>query len=310
MRGSALPNLPAHLAVVCHDAGAANIVFAWLRALARAEPELARHWRILAQGPAAQLWAEQPVRGARLCGDLEDVLQGVAALVSGTGWASHLEHDARAAARARGIASLAVIDHWVNFGERFVRDGHQVLPDRILVTDEHALAEAQRCFPRLSIEQCANSYLEEVVSAIRPLDERVHDVLYVAGPVRAARAGERDREIRSLDFLSAHLGRVADGAPCVLRLRPHPSDGSAAYDAWLADHRELPARLDGSATLAEAIGGARWVAGTESYAMVVALAAGRRVVCALPPPFPRCRLPHREIVHLRDLVAPARESAA
>ena len=98
----------------------------------------------------------------------------------------------------------------------------------------------------------------------------------------------------SLDAL-----RLPPGAQ--VRLRPHPSDPPGKYDGWIARHADR-ACLDDAADLAGAIGGCAWVAGVESFALVVALEAGRRVVVTLPPWAPPCRLPHRGLLHLRELV--------
>jgi hypothetical protein len=72
-------DLPAPLAVVCHDAGAANIILSWLKA----SPGL--DVRPAMAGPAAALWqrifADRP-----LLPSVEDALDGAAALLSGTGW--------------------------------------------------------------------------------------------------------------------------------------------------------------------------------------------------------------------------------
>lgn len=304
MLASAHPELPAPLAVVCHDAGAANVIFAWLRAAVSTEPSQAAGWQVLAQGPAAHLWAERPVMLARWCDSIDEVLDGAIALLSGTGWASNLEQDARLAAQARGIETMAVIDHWVNYRERFTRHGHTALPDRILVTDEHAVREAQRCFPGLPVRQYANSYLQESVRSIRPLDERVKDVLYVLEPIGAERPGGQAGEFEALDYFASNLRHVVGEARCSLILRPHPSEAPCKYDDWIARHRELDASVDRSNTLAEAISRARWVVGAETFAMVVALAAGRKVISTLPPSARRCRLPYQEIAHLRDLVPP------
>jgi hypothetical protein len=124
------------LAVACHDAGAANIVLAWLAAYDLP----CRAWM---QGPAAKLWNDR-FPGVPLVASLDEALDGAATLLSGTGWASTLEHDARRQARERGVHSVAVIDHWVNYTQRFEREregqGENVWPDEFCVTDEYALA--------------------------------------------------------------------------------------------------------------------------------------------------------------------------
>ncbi len=301
MRVSRLPELPQPLAVVCHDAGGANLIFAWLHALAAVDVALAPKCRVLLRGPAERLWAQRPLPQVHICGSIIEVLDGARALLSGTGWASSLEHDARIAAKARSIHSQAVLDHWVNYRERFVRNGEMVLPNAILVADEYAEAEANRCFPGVPISRCANIYLQEVVQSIASLNEEVLDVLYVLEPIRANWAGEQGGEFEALDYFADKMRALVGNSPCRLRLRPHPSEPPGKYDSWIERHGHLKAGLDGSSTLAEAISHARWVVGAETFAMVAALAAGRVVVSTLPPWAHRCRIPYPQIIHLREL---------
>lgn len=282
-----LSELPAPLAVVCHDAGAANHVFAWLAV----EPVPCR---AMVAGPAARLWADRfPERTA--CASLDEALDGAASVLSGSGWASDLEHAARRIARASGARSIAVVDHWVNYAPRFERDGKRVLPDEIWVTDEHALAEARRCFPGVALRQQPNRYLEATCRDIAPLEAADPDLLVVLEPARSDWGRGRAGEFQALDHLVDHLGTLALPAGARLRLRPHPSDPPGKYDDWIAAQRGGLARLDDSPTLSAAISRCAAVAGCESYAMVVALAARRRVVCMLPPWAPPCRLPHAGI---------------
>ena len=113
-------------AVVCHDAGAASLILGWLKA----DNNLLT--RVFFQGPAEVLWRSCfPCRP--LCSSLEEALDGAHFLLSGTGWASALEHRARLMANARGIHSVAVLDHWINYAERFERDGYVQWPDEVSV---------------------------------------------------------------------------------------------------------------------------------------------------------------------------------
>ena len=298
MPETTLPRLDAPLAVVCHDAGAANLIFSWLRAMARAHTETGA-WRLCLAGPALRLWQQAPLAGARLVADPAAALTGARTLLSGTGWASTLEHVARESAAQRGIRSIAAIDHWVNYAARFEQAGETCLPDEVWVGDEFALAEARRALPGVPARQLPNLYLAESAAAIAPLAAQ-RELLYVLEPIRAGWSGAQCGEFVALDFFARHYARIAAGDSLTLRLRPHPSDAPGKYNAWIAAHPELGATLDDSSTLAEAIGRARVVCGAETFAMVVALTAGRRVWATLPPQAHRCRLPQSGILHLRD----------
>jgi hypothetical protein len=287
--------LPTPLAVACHDAGAANIILAWLAA----EPEL--DMRPVMQGPALAGWRER--FGPRPAfASAAEALEGASALLSGTGWASDLEHDARALARDRGIRSVAVLDHWVNYRPRFRRGGREVLPDEIWVTDRQARALAGEAFPELEIALRPNLYLDEQVARVSPWPAgRPSEILYVLEPARSDWGRNEPGEFQALDYFFARRAALGLPADAPVRLRPHPSESPEKYEAWLRRRPELGAEIDRSGDLAAALSGADWVAGCESFALVVALAAQRKVVCTLPPWAPQCSLPQSGLIHLKAI---------
>lgn len=291
-----MPEFASPLAVACHDAGATNLILHWL--------DLQRvHVRAFVQGPALPLW-RQHFGDRGLVATLDEALDGAAMLLSGTGWASDLEHRARIGARARRIRSAAVVDHWVDYAARFQRDGARLLPDEIWVADAEACALARAIFPGHDVRLYPNLYLRAQVERLAPSPEpRTHpSVLYVLEPMHSHWGHGESGEFQALDYFVDHAGRLGLPSPLPLRLRPHPSDPPGKYEAWLARRSaHVAAAIDTAATLAEAIDAVAWVAGCESMALVVALAAGRRVVCTLPPWAPACRLPQRGLIHLKQI---------
>lgn len=288
--------LPQPIAVVCHDAGAANIILAAMRA------DATDRYLPVMQGPAEKLWQVAGCPGGSLM-PLGTALAQARSVLSGTGWASRLEHDARCEARRMGLLSAAVIDHWVNYAARFERDGKTILPDEFWVTDSEAFRIASSTFEGARIRLMPNLYLQEQVRQIgQPSPHHVGNILYVLEPIRAKwSGGEQPGEFEALDYFIARLEHFGHPKRLRIRLRPHPSDSPGKYDAWLARQSGLDVALDDAGSLAQAIGQSEWVAGCETMALVVALSAGRKVVCTLPPPAPPCRLPHSGLLHLRRL---------
>ena len=124
-------------------------------------------------------------------GHFSEFLPHCGSLISGTGWASAFEHDARKLAKQLGRRSIAVIDHWTNYRARFVRNGVEVLPDEIWVTDEYAKNLAEMEFPTIRIVQLQNAYLENLVGEVRGHDYNKNvsleeNILYVLEPIRQA----------------------------------------------------------------------------------------------------------------------------
>lgn len=292
-------NLKSPIAVVAHDAGAANLITGWLKDLPTA------HIRISVAGPALDIFAAELPHLTNMA--LTDSLYGAGTLLSGTSSrASNIEHEARVLAREGCIPSIGVIDHWVNYAERFVRNEQQVLPDEIWVSDEIALSLAQDCFPAHPVRQLRNRYLEQLVEKITARTSREIDgktrVLYVLEPIRA-RWGNNDTlgEFQALDFFISKLGLLGLGNDTEIRLRAHPSDPSGKYNAWCAAHSQLNISVDATQTLSDLIAWADWVVGCETFAMVIALHANKRILSTLPPYAPPCKLPQKEIRMLRDL---------
>lgn len=295
-----LDSLQFPIAVVAHDSGAVNHIIAWSRYVDRSQ------MHVCLDGPALLLW-ESSFPHAQI-NSLSGSLSNAKSLLSGTGWASNLEHDARKLARKSGIKSVAVVDHWTNYHDRFVRNGEQVLPDEIWVVDDHALRIAETVFPRTRVVQQPNIYLDNMVKEVRSKEDKsirsaeCH-VLYALEPIRQAwGAVSQSGEFQALDYFVQQMGMLQLGDNPSIKLRLHPSETLEKYDRWMKAQKGLQLALDDSPTLAESIAWADVVVGCQTYAMVVALAAGRRVISSIPPWAPPCVLPQPEIVRLADLL--------
>jgi hypothetical protein len=83
-------------------------------------------------------------------------------------------------------------------------------------------------------------------------------------------------------------------------LRPHPSDPRDKYDSYLQVDSRI--ELEFSTDICDAINQADIVVGAESFALALALAAGRLVFSSLPPWAPKLRLPQEGIFQIRHIV--------
>jgi hypothetical protein len=295
-----LARFKAPVAIVAHDAGAANHIAAWLGTSIMSEVYGSFG------GPAKDIFARQ-------CPWVTDVhfselLPLCNTLITGTSWPSSFEHDARKLAKQAGSYSISVIDHWTNYRARFVRDGEEVLPNEIWVMDAYAKKLAESEFPDIRIIQIQNSYLEKLVREVRkherskiaPFED---NILYVLEPIhRAWGSSDRPEEFQALDFFITNLVALRLNSNAPIKLRLHPSETVGKYDQWIESRNMLKISLDVSSTLAEAIACADVVVGCQTYAMVVALAAGKRVISSIPSWAPSCVLPQTGILKLADLV--------
>jgi hypothetical protein len=287
-----MPDYPHDTAVVCHDAGAANIIIAGLIETGRS------NWRAYMSGPAKKLW-DAAYPEVVLCDSLNSTLDGAGLLITGTGWESDIEHQARSLAKSLGVRSVAIIDHWVNYADRVVRHGEVVWPDEFWVTDVYAMEIAKRTFPGHDVKLVPNRYVETQLRDIALVEKaRALELLYVLEPIRAYWGRETLGEFQALDYFVSQLPALGLPLATLIRLRPHPSDPPEKYNKWIGEHPMLNIELDNSINISQSLGRASWVAGCESFALVLALMSGRVVYCTLPPWAPTCRLPHSGLIHI------------
>jgi hypothetical protein len=290
-------------AIVAHDAGAANHIIAWLQSGLLDE----KTTKLCLEGPALKIY--QNIKPEFNNYSLEDALQNSIRLISGTGWSSNLEHQARVHANKLSIKSIAVIDHWVNYSLRFIRGGQQQLPDEIWVVDEYAHAIAKNTFPSISIVQQQNDYLNNQVFEIHQYQDIKNQeetcILFLMEPIRRS-WGENPLpgEIQAFNYMLENLDSLLannHNNRYKIIIKPHPSDPEKKYQPWVDKYSELSISVNQNDSLAKLIAQADIVAGCETYAMAVALSSGKKVISTLPPYAPECCLPHKEIVHLAEM---------
>jgi hypothetical protein len=122
-------------------------------------------------------------------------------------------------------------------------------------------------------------------------------LLYVLEPVRNDWGRGIDGEFQALDYFLSHINALEPAPIRRVLLRPHPSDPDGKYDRYL--DAGLNIELDRSTDMASALCRADVVAGVESFALTLALAAGRTVYSSLPPWAPALRLPQEGILQIR-----------
>lgn len=279
------------IGVVAHDAGGAEIVSSYVRRN-RLECVYALG------GPAAGIFARKlgPVDSR----PLETVIASCERLLCGTSLTAELEWRAIGLAREAGRPAAAVLDHWVNYRLRFVRDGIWHFPDEVWAGDEVAQRLAAETLPEVACRLVPNAYFADIVEEVRALGETPRAegagarILYTCSPMRDG--GEAD----ALRYFLANVRHI-DPRIDSITLRPHPREEPAKY-AWAAEEFDLPIAIGADATLVEQIGRSDVVAGCATMAMVAGLLAGRRVVSCIPPGSPTIGLPHAEIERLQDLV--------
>ena len=248
--------------------------------------------------------------------NVESCLSQCRLLLSGTGWSSNLEHHARSIAKEQKINSIAVIDHWVNYTQRFQRNGSQTLPQGIWVSDEEAAKLAAEHFPSLWIQQLDNNWMNQLKKEVHQLRTSgktksprspAAQLLYLLEPLRDPISGNQNgEEFHALEYWLSKLdtlmgmGEISSHRhELQLTLRQHPSEPPGKYAEWIDQHRHTwPVALDPCTTLPESLSVADMVFGCETQALVAAMACQIPAYSTLPPELHPNRLPHKQLKHL------------
>ena len=293
------------IAVVAHDAGGAEILASYV-----AQNNL--DCKLVLEGPAVNVFKRR--LGAIDVLPLEEAILACDWCLCGTGWQSDLEWRAIEQARNAGKRVVAFLDHWVNYKERFIRNGVQYLPDEIWVGDDDAKKLAREHFPNISIRLVPNPYFIDLKNQIsefgvvkNSVGNEEKKILFVCDNIsdhsRLKYGDERYwgyTEIDAIKFFFENIKALGEPVAQVV-IRPHPSDISGKYD-WVLETYPGMAQLSDGRPLIKEIAESDMVVGCESMAMVVGLLAQKKVASCIPVEGHSCRLPQKDIIHLRDIV--------
>lgn len=296
------------IGVVAHDAGGAEIISSYIR-------RQRLNCVFCLEGAAVDVVARK--LGAVPLLPLEALVERCEWLLCGTSSRSDLEWRAVGLARRTGKRCTVVLDHWVNYRQRFTRHGQWHWPDEVWVGDEIAARIARETLPELAQTLVPNAYFLDIQEEIKTIDVPPRapgaglNILYVCEPLRdggiALYGDERYWGYTEEEALSYFLSNVRCLGDNIARIvvRPHPKEPQDKYD-WVTHQFDLPLVCGEAKTLLEQIAACDIVAGCATMAMVVGLLAGKRVVSCVPPTGKTVPLPQAEIEDMCLLIPSSR----
>ena len=294
MASSLMFDKSASISLIAHDAGSANLLTHFFIGI-NTQPA-----KVFMVGPAQKIW-ENYYPDMLISNSIKEAVSGCSIVITGTGWQTDIEHEARILAKNMDIYSIACLDHWVNYEERFNRYNEIILPDEIWVFDKHALDLARNFFPDINILLEKNYYIHNMLqSAKNYTAPQIPEILYLTEPIKDNWGRGTDGELQALDYFLENIGKLGLPTKYNLVLRLHPSENSNKYLSLLQS-KNVKFRLDISTEVAESISRSLWVVGCQTFALVLALQFKKTVYSSLPPHAPKSTLPFKEIINIKDL---------
>lgn len=206
-------------------------------------------------------------------------------LISGTGWQTSHEFSMMEQALNAGKEVIAVLDHWVNYSERFARDQRVLSPTYYLVFDDYAEEIVTQTFENPRILRAENYYLQNAVTSINELMssmevKNVFDILFIGEPLLRNNTNTIWNEFNAINLLFDTL-RIKGLFSFKIAIKPHPTEDLLKYAKSIP--KDFPnVTIEGNRSLEELIACAGLVAGCHSLALYIAEAAGKQVLTCLP----------------------------
>jgi hypothetical protein len=211
-------------------------------------------------------------------------------LLSATGGQTDFEFETMREVLNHGGEVIAILDHWFNYPDRFVRNGERIIPSSILVFDHEAEALAKEQFPGIPIHRSKNYYFEAIKKEYDNLIQQdfnleiQQDFLYLCEPISRDEFNRKKGfdEYSSLEYFFKVL-KSFNLQNSRITIRPHPSDPDGKYESIIPEAFNNVV-IEYKATLVENLAKSSVVVGCNTMAMIVALELGKTVLSATPPP--------------------------
>lgn len=292
--------------VVSHDAGGAEVLSHFIKCELNLEK-----LTFFLSGPAVGIFHKN-LGVNKNSKTLEIDLKKNEILITSTSWESNIEYEALKLAVKYHMDTYTMLDHWVNFESRLVRNDIEILPNHFIVQDRYAMTLANEIWPNLKIVEKPNYYLIDQQSkynkkmATKSSKKCDDSILYLWDPsLKHKSKMQLENEITNLpnfyderDAFSLFKSKipVIPGDPKKIRVRFHPSmteDDKKEACNYIGRSFEIS-----TSELIDDLLACVSVVGCNSMAMAIALNVGKRVFSSLPNSSFPIFLPFEDIVPL------------
>lgn len=286
------------IALFAHDAGGAEILLELLKASLNVG-----EFRIfsLVDSPCYHLIKTKKLEHfwSEITSDTQDIEAKLtqfqpSIILYGTGWQNHLEYHFLDYAKTHNLPSMAFLDHWTNYRERFgypEKNWENNLPSFIVAHDQTSYDKAT-AFGLPNVIAIKNyallSQLKEAQNVLSKIQEK-NTLLFLSEPTAkvATRAfgdaygwGFTEKEVFE-DILKHKALFECD----TILVRLHPSDTPETYQTI------DPSATFSHATLLEDIAQAKVIIGIDTVALYTAYLLGKYALSYIPSPKRECCVP-------------------
>ncbi len=284
-------------AVVSHDAGGAEILSNFIKR------DINNYYFIL-KGPAKKIFKNK--FGKIQISRLSNIIQKCNLILSGTSVKSNLEVNAIKYGRKFNIKSIAFLEHWINYKERFFRKGRLFLPNEIYVGDKYAKILCKRAFRNITVKLIKNPYWDHFRKELKKFKKRKPNkkkkILYFTENLKQIKkinkANVNFSDFDAIHFFFRKIKYVSKKIDKII-FRFHPSESIEKYKKIILKYSDkFNIEISNKNKLIEDIVNCDIAVGCQTMAMVMALFANKKVFSSVPIKNYNKILPYKKIIYL------------
>jgi len=264
-----------HVQVCSYDAGGGN-------ALAHLIHAMGLKTRFAIDGPSFAIYSALfPVISTQ---NSDGLYPDTDLLISSTGWQSSHEFEIMEEALLKGIPVVAAIDHWVNYKERFERNGKAILPTYFIAFDDESERRIYQEFHSPSVIRVQNFYTQRVLQEIKDIEtqhnSKLFDFVFIGEPLSRSSENDLWTEYDAIKYFFIALRNYGLTDAKIL-VKPHPSEEISKYDEFVpSDFKNVKIVTD--LDLPWILAMTKTVVGCHSMALYIAELNGNTVYTAFP----------------------------
>jgi hypothetical protein len=307
-----MKNAKKKILVVCHDAGAAEVVSAYVK-----EHSKKFNFVCLVAGPAIKVFKRKSLFKLAIsltqANKLLTTKGAVSFVLTGTGWGSPLELDAIKLAKKHGIKTVAYLEHWVNLRERFSYPNKmwkQNLPDEFWAGNKYTKALAEKFIKQIPCKLVPNLYYKEMRKEYQKVKKQVigkaRNILFVSQPIKVGRGPKNHDHLfkfSEFDVLESILNYASDKElNNAVVIGYHPSEKKDKFRQLIKKYSGEVTIIKESGSRLKDIAEARAIVGISSTILVIAsLCDSRKKVASFIPDIKaKFPIPFDEIIKVRN----------
>lgn len=275
--------------LISHDIGGFRLAYHFLKKT-YLEP------LFLCQGPAK--FELDKLGGSNINHELSDLELDNYDIYITTGWQTTFEKSYMQQLLPKYRDQIYVcLDHWVNYQERIMHNGSQLPIKNFCVFDMEAKLLCEKIWPNANMFLLENYFDLSFLKRLQSEKSIGSHDLFLSDPISEQYQDKLGYdEFDQLNFIYEKRKRIYSEAKGLI-VRAHPSESSTKYVKYI-ERKNFEYVSVSNASLEKDFAKSANIFGASSYAMHLAILAGKNVFCSIPLSGHTSSLPHRDIRYL------------